>query len=249
MELSRKDGLLRHKRNRHGITQSYPQSSDAYPPSSQSYPPPQSLTPPPPLTPSPPLPLTPPQQVFFCLQHPFTMLLCGSTSNGKSCWMNKLLSHAKTMINPPPERIIWCYKRWQPVFSVKQDRIKNILFVQCLPENMNDDSFIDTRYPSIIVIENLMRDATNSKDVCEFFVEVSHHRNTGISVACIMQNAFSKGKENRTMSINTHYIVLFKNPRDQVGPAILARQMYPSNFKKFMIKYIEATQRIMDIYL
>ena len=45
------------------------------------------------------------------------------------------------------------------------------------------------------------------------------------------------------MSINTQYIVLFKNPRDQAGPAILARQMYSSNSKKFMIKYIEATKR------
>jgi hypothetical protein len=52
-----------------------------------------------------------------------------------------------------------------------------------------------------------MRDAsTNSKDVSELFVEGSHHRN--ISVACILQNGFSKGKENRTMSINTQYIVL-----------------------------------------
>jgi hypothetical protein len=58
-----------------------------------------------------------------------------------------------------------------------------------------------------------------------------------------LQNGFSKGKENRTMSINTQYIVLFKNPRDQIGPAILARQMYPSHPKKFMIKYTEATKR------
>ena len=128
-----------------------------------------------------------------------------------------------------------------------QSTIKNILFLQGLPENLNDDSFIETIYPSLIVIDDLMKDTTNSKDVCELFVEWSHHRN--ISVACILQNGFSKGKENRTMSINTQYIVLFKNPRDQVGPAILARQMYPSNFKKFMIKNIEATQRIMDIYL
>ena len=83
-----------------------------------------------------------------------------------------------------------------------------------------------------------MRDATNSKDVCELFVEDSHHRN--ISVACVLQNGFSKGKENRTMSINTQYIILFKNP---IGPAILARQMYPSHPKKFMIKYREATKR------
>ena len=74
--------------------------------------------------------------------------------------------------------------------------------MQCFHENLNDDySFIDTRYPSLIVIYNLMRDATNSKDVCEHFVEDSHHRN--ISVACILENDFSKGKENRAMSINT----------------------------------------------
>jgi hypothetical protein len=120
--------------------------------------------------------------------------------------------------------------------------IKNILFLQGFPENLNDDSFIDTRYPSLIVIDDLMRDAsTNSKDVCELFVEGSHHRN--ISVACILQKGVSKGKENRTMSINTQYIVLFKNPRDQIGLAILARQMYPSHPKKFMIKYTEATNR------
>jgi hypothetical protein len=45
------------------------------------------------------------------------------------------------------------------------------------------------------------------------------------------------------MSINTQYIALFKNPRDQIGPALLARQRYPSNSKKFMTKYIEATKR------
>ena len=45
------------------------------------------------------------------------------------------------------------------------------------------------------------------------------------------------------MSINTQYIVLFKNPRDQIEPAILARQMYLNNQKKFMIKYTEATKR------
>ena len=54
MELSRKDALLRHKRNRHETTQPYPQSSDAYPPSSQAYPPPPLTPPSSPLTPPPP---------------------------------------------------------------------------------------------------------------------------------------------------------------------------------------------------
>ncbi|CAG2236750.1 unnamed protein product [Mytilus edulis] len=168
------------------------------------------------------------------------MMLAGPTGSGKTFWMKTLLERARTMITPP-ERIIWCYKRWQPLFSEMQQTIKNILFVQGLPENLNDDSFIDSRFPSLIILDDLMRDVTNSKDVCELFVEGSHHRN--LSVACIMQNAFSKGKESRTMSINSQYIVLFKNPRDQVGPAIFARQMYPNNPKKFMNKYKEGTQQ------
>ena len=102
-------------------------------------------------------------------------------------------------------------------------------------------NFIDSRNPSLIVIDDLMRDATNSKDVCERFVEGSHHRN--ISVACIMQNAFFRWKENRTININSQYVVLFKNPRDQLVPMIFARDMYPNNIKKFMNKYTEATKR------
>ena len=48
MEFSRRDAMLRHKRNKHGTTHPYPQSSDAYPPP----PPPPPMTPPP--TPPPP---------------------------------------------------------------------------------------------------------------------------------------------------------------------------------------------------
>ena len=147
------------------------------------------------------------------------------TFSGQSCWMNRLLIPAKTMINPAPERIIWCYRRLQPLFSEVQSTIKNRLFLQGSSENLNDDSFIDTRYPSVIVIDDLMRDATNSKDVCELFVDGSNHRN--ISVTCILHNGFSKGKENRTMSINTQYIVLFKNPRDQTDQPYLPGRCIP----------------------
>ena len=222
MKCSRKDALLRYKWNRHGTTQPYPQNSEAYPPSNRAYPPP------------------PPPQPQVVLQHPFTFMAIGPTFSGQSCRMDRLLIPAKTMIDPAPERIIWCYKRLQPLFSEMLSTIKNRLFLQGLSENLNDDSFIDTRYPSVIVVNDLMRDATKSKDVCELFLDGSNHRN--ISVTCILQDGLSKRKENITMSINTQYIVLFKNPKDLIGPAILARQMYHSHPKKFMIKYTEATK-------
>ena len=88
--------------------------------------------------------------------------------------------------------------------------------MQCFHENLNDVSFIETRYASLIVIDDLMRDARNSKVVCEHFLEDSHHSN--ISVAGILQNGFSKRKENIAMSINSQCIVLSKDRRDQYLP-------------------------------
>jgi hypothetical protein len=40
------------------------------------------------------------------------------------------------------------------------------------------------------------------------------------------------------MNLNTHYIVMFKNPRDANGVVTLARQMYP-NKSKFVLEAFE----------
>ena len=38
------------------------------------------------------------------------------------------------------------------------------------------------------------------------------------------QDMFPKGKHAKTISRNAHYIVAFKNPRDQLGVRILTQQ-------------------------
>jgi hypothetical protein len=45
------------------------------------------------------------------------------------------------------------------------------------------------------------------------------------------------------MSLNSQYLVLFKNPRDQQQVSVLARQMYPRRFQYFMDEYQAATER------
>jgi hypothetical protein len=104
-----------------------------------------------------------------------------------------------------------------------------------LPDTLN------TQYPVLYIVDDLMKDATRNVDVCELFTEGSHHCN--LSVICLMQNLYYRGKENRTMNLNSQYLVLFKNPRDQQQVAILARQMYPNNSKEFMLKFQVATEK------
>jgi hypothetical protein len=45
------------------------------------------------------------------------------------------------------------------------------------------------------------------------------------------------------MSLNAHYIVFFKNPRDAMQVATLARQMYPGQSKFLVDAFRNATEK------
>ena len=66
-----------------------------------------------------------------------------------------------------------------------------------------------------------------------------------MNTSCILlsQNLFYKSAIYRTASVNSHYIVVFKSPRDISQLAILARQMFPQNPKYLLSAYLEATKK------
>ena len=75
----------------------------------------------------------------------------------------------------------------------------------------------------------------------KLFTKGSHHKNA--SVIYISQNLFHKGKENRNISLNSHCLILFKNPRDAVQIAHLGRQIFPDKGKYFSEAFTNATSR------
>jgi hypothetical protein len=52
-----------------------------------------------------------------------------------------------------------------------------------------------------------------------------------------MQNLNYRDKENRTMNLKSQYLVLFKNQRDQLQVAILARQVFYNISKVFIMQF------------
>ena len=68
-----------------------------------------------------------------------------------------------------------------------------------------------------------MEEVAHSKSVSTLFTKVSHHRKCGVWF--VTQNLFSPSKETRTRFINAHYLIIFKNPRDNLAISTLARQM------------------------
>ena len=75
--------------------------------------------------------------------------------------------------------------------------------------------------------------------VSQIFTRVSHHKS--LSVVFLTQNLFYGSKQNRTISLNAHYLILFKNARDATQISHLAAQMYPGKSKYMIESYRDAT--------
>ena len=54
---------------------------------------------------------------------------------------------------------------------------------------------------------------------------------------------FPPGKLSRTISLNSHYFVIFRNPRDSLGISTLAKQMFPGHTDYLMQSFCDATSR------
>ena len=68
------------------------------------------------------------------------MMLTGSSGSGKTEWTRKLL--LTQLIQPPPERILWCFGQWQPLYEDLQKRILWIEFVHCIPDYLIKDDLM-----------------------------------------------------------------------------------------------------------
>ena len=73
------------------------------------------------------------------------------------------------------------------------------------------------------------------------FTKYAHHKN--LTVIFIVQNLFPKGKHARDISLNAHYIIVFKNPRDKLQIEYLARQIMPRHSKGVVQVFEEATRK------
>src|SRR5258705_3240259 len=164
--------------------------------------------------------------------HPFTFIVAGPTSCGKSVFVENFIKEGTSILSERFSKILWCYGEWQERYFHLQSQF-GVLFHEGLP----DLAAFDGKAPVLIIIDDLMHEADGS--IGKLFTKGSHHRN--LSVIFITQNFFHQGKPSRDMSLNAHYLCIFKNPRDRSQISYLARQLYPEDSKFLAQAYAEAT--------
>ena len=103
---------------------------------------------------------------------------------------------------------MYCYGAPQPAYFAKlaSECPCRITFQKGLPEEYGDEA----NSPMLYVLDDLMYEASKSPEVLNAFIKGSHHSN--ISICFLSQCFFYPGL--RPLSLNSHYMCLFKNPRE-----------------------------------
>lgn len=173
------------------------------------------------------------------LKHPFTCYVAGPTGSGKTMLIRDILRHNHVTLTPNFEilNVLWLHGQWQDIY--KEPIGSNVIttYIEGLP---TEDAIMEIK-PNVIVFDDLLTELANSGELANFFTKKSHHLN--ISVFFLTQNLFPRSPIMRTVSLNSHYIILLKNPRDQLQIMSLARQIYPSSAKFLLDAYKDATSR------
>lgn len=163
-------------------------------------------------------------------EHPFTAIVAGPSGCGKSKFVCEFIKNMSQICNVEFQNILWCYDEMQPLYN-----LSNVNYYQGIPELQ----MFDGKEPKLIIIDDLMRESDGR--VVDIFTKGSHHRN--LSVFYITQNLFHQGKGQRDISLNSSYIIYFKNPRDRTQIRFLGRQLSPENSKFVEEAYRDATSK------
>lgn len=167
---------------------------------------------------------------------PFTLLLAGSSSSGKTTWVFKLIDNLDNISNNKINKIIYYYQNWQNVF---QSYVSAIDFKEGTPSS--DDFISDTNnVNALVIIDDALTKGIVDNSISNIYTRLSHHQNA--SVILISQNLFIDNKNYRSISNNSMYLVLMKNPRNLAVISALSRQICPGQSRELVNIYKEATK-------
>ena len=170
---------------------------------------------------------------------PTTVGIFGCTLSGKSTWCKRLLYNLNEMFNNEVDNVLYCYGMYQNMFEELQSNIQNCQLHDGLPTRETIIDFSDGNKHNLIILDDLQQEMGNNPCMEKLFTQLAHHLNT--SVIFMGNNLFHKNFS-RTITINLHIIVLFKNARDLQQIKCLGRQIFPGKSEEFLSAYNNSTQ-------
>ena len=106
------------------------------------------------------------------------------------------------------------------------------------------DEIFDSLSPeqrNILVLDDQISVASSSTSVADLFTKGSHHRN--LTVIYLVQNVYNQGKSQKTISLKSHYSVVFRNGWDAWQFRTMAYQICPNDGKWLADSFTDATSK------
>ena len=173
----------------------------------------------------------------FRFKTPSSILILGPSCCGKTCFTESLLlDHLKELFVNPPPKIHYCYGAWQDGFPDMEDA--GTQFHEGVPTTLH----LQKWFPKggLLVLDDLMVEGGEDKELLDLFTKHSHQQN--ITVLYLCQDMFPAGKYAKNISRNAHYVIAFKNARDQLGMKNLLLQAFPTCWQDMMDVYQKVTE-------
>ena len=179
----------------------------------------------------------------FTFRTPTSLMIAGPSGCGKTVFTTRLLLNNVNLFKITPDSIHYCYGSWQTGFKLLKKH--GVKFHEGVPQS----SLLPKWFPKggILILDDLMNEGSSDKNVLDLFTKHSHHQQ--ITVIYLCQDLFPTGKFAKTISRNAHYIVAFKNPRDQLGLRNLLQQSFPTQFREVLDTFRKVTDERPFAYM
>ena len=139
------------------------------------------------------------------------------------------------MFETPPDNILYCHGIEQPLFLEMENTLPSIHFHKGLPTKELIDEYSYSESCNIVVLDNLMDLVVSDAEMEKLFTLGAHHRR--LIIIYLNQNLYCQGSKTRTISLNTHFLVLMKNPRGLSSLQCLSRQVFAGKSKLLIEAY------------
>ena len=160
------------------------------------------------------------------LKDDFTVTISGPSKSGKTNLILHMLENADKCFTRFPSKIYICFGCEQPFYE--EFRKFNV------PLILHRGVLKDPPKNALIIFDDLQREHAT---ITDYMTKYSHHNS--LSIFYITQNIFRK--DNREITLNCDYIILFSSWRDKKQISILGSQISPGDSKWIVKSFTDAT--------
>lgn len=165
--------------------------------------------------------------------HPSNALVCAPSGAGKSFLVKKIVENRAEMFTATFEKVIWYYSEYQNMYDELAQQ-HDVQFIEGAPSL---DHFPPGEGPKLVIVDDFL-DQVKNPEFLKLAIKGSHHRN--LSYWFLSQSIFPP--HFRQISLQAHYVILLKSPRDVQQIRTFVLQVDPTHWKGMLEAYEDATR-------